>query len=89
PKALTIAREVRARGVRVECDGRGQSLKSQMRRADSLGMRACIVLGEDELSRGVVQLKDLEKHTQREVSFTEIAEQVRALCTVSAEAGGG
>lgn len=88
PKALTIAREVRERGVRVECDGRGQSLKSQMRRADSLGMRACIVLGEDELSRGVVQLKDLEKHTQREVSFTEIAEQVRALCTVSAEAGG-
>jgi histidyl-tRNA synthetase len=50
-------------------------------------MRACIVLGEDELSRGVVQLKDLEQHSQREVGFGEVAEQVSALCASNAEVG--
>ena len=79
PKALVLARALRERGIVVELEGRGQSLKSQLRRADSLGMRACIVLGEDELSREVVQLKDLEQHTQRDVALADVVDQVHDL----------
>jgi histidyl-tRNA synthetase len=71
--ALAIGRELRAEGVRTEVDGRGNSLKSQLRRADALGARFCVVLGDAELDRGVVQLKDLGAHTQSEVPRAEIA----------------
>ena len=36
-----------------------------------------IVIGEDELARGVVQLKDMDKHEQREVPLKEIVEALK------------
>ena len=74
--ALTLARALRRAGVRTELDGRGNSLKSMLRRADSLGARACLVLGEAELERGVVQLKDLAAHRQDEISLERAVDVV-------------
>ncbi|MEZ4226259.1 MAG: histidine--tRNA ligase [Polyangiaceae bacterium] len=82
-RALPLARELRARGVYVELDGRGQSLKSQLRRADSLGMRLCLVIGESELGRGVAQLKDLERHEQREVALDSVPQEVASTLQVA------
>lgn len=45
------------RGYKVETDNEGKSLKSQMRRADKLNARYCIVLGDDELASGTLQMK--------------------------------
>jgi histidyl-tRNA synthetase len=38
-----------------------------------------MILGESEVERGIVQLKDLQKQTQDEVPRTEAAARVRAL----------
>jgi len=65
--ALALARELRTRGVAVEADTRGGSLKSLLRRANALGARLVLILGEGELARGVVALKDLAGHAQEEV----------------------
>jgi len=65
--ALVLARELRARGIAVEADTRGGSLKSLLRRANALGARVVLMLGEGELARGVVTLKDLAGHAQEEV----------------------
>jgi len=73
---LRLARGLRERGVRVELDGRGGSLKSMLRRADSSGARLCIVVGDAELERGVVQLKDLALHAQHELPLDAAAEHV-------------
>jgi histidyl-tRNA synthetase len=62
--ALEMGRELRKRGIRCEVDTRGTSLKSQLRRANALGARVVFILGESELAEGVVQVKDLEGHTQ-------------------------
>jgi histidyl-tRNA synthetase len=60
---LTLARDLRRQGIRCEVDTRGKSLKSQLRRADALGARVVLILGESELAEGVVQVKDLDAHS--------------------------
>ncbi len=68
-KATVLARDLRVAGLCVESDLRGTSLKSQLRRADKLGARIAFIVGENELARGVVQWKDLEKSESGEVPF--------------------
>lgn len=66
-RGLMLARDLRAAGIPTDIDGRGASVKAMLRRADSLGARFCLLLGEGELGRGVVQLKDLVARTQEDV----------------------
>ncbi len=65
--ALALARELRARGIATEADTRGSSLKSLLRRANAQGARLVLILGEGEIGRNVVTLKDLAGHAQEEV----------------------
>lgn len=76
--ALTLAKRLRQHGFTTEVDGRGTSLKSMLRRANGGGARFCVVLGESELGRGVVQLKDLARHEQDEVPLAELPERLTA-----------
>ncbi|NMB74411.1 MAG: histidine--tRNA ligase [Myxococcales bacterium] len=57
--ALSLMRELRRSGLRVECDVRCGSIKSQMKLADRRGARLALILGEEELRTGTVTLKDL------------------------------
>jgi histidyl-tRNA synthetase len=75
-EALLIARELREAGVAAVVEGRGGSLKSMLRRANSLNATRAIVLGDGELDRGVVQLKDLAGHAQRDVPRAEIVREL-------------
>jgi histidyl-tRNA synthetase len=78
-EALLIARELRAAGVPTDADTRGGSLKSLLRRADGTGARLCLVLGDTELERGIVLLKDLRARTQVEVPRGELVARTQAL----------
>lgn len=73
---LGLAQRLRARDVRTELDGRGGSLKSMLRRADALGARLAIVIGDSEIERGVVQLKDLAQHSQEELPLEAVVDHV-------------
>ena len=46
-------------GLRIEDQCGGGSIKSQMKRADRSGAPIALILGDDELARGVVAIKDL------------------------------
>jgi histidyl-tRNA synthetase len=48
-------------GRRVEVNLGGGNFKAQFRRADRSGAPLAVVLGEDELARGVAQLKPLRE----------------------------
>jgi histidyl-tRNA synthetase len=61
---LIMARDLRRQGIRCEVDTRGSSLKSQLRRADSVAARVVLILGESEMADNTVQVKDLDAHTQ-------------------------
>ncbi|MFL5278938.1 MAG: His/Gly/Thr/Pro-type tRNA ligase C-terminal domain-containing protein, partial [Myxococcales bacterium] len=49
------------------------------KRADSLGARFALVIGELELSTGKAKLKELKTGEQHEVDLARLAEQVKAL----------
>jgi histidyl-tRNA synthetase len=48
-------------GRRIEFNLGGGNFKAQFRRADRSGAALALVLGEDELARGAVQLKPLRE----------------------------
>ncbi len=66
-KAYMLADELRRHGVFVELDYDGRSLKSQLKRANKLSARYTVIIGEDELRRGVVRLRDMEKGTEEDI----------------------
>lgn len=86
---LTLARQVRALGHVALVDGRGGSLKSLLRRADGLRAPLCVVVGESELARGEVQLKQLELHQQSSLPLDTAAQQLAALLDVLAAGSAG
>lgn len=74
--AALIARELRAAGKKVLIDHDQRSLKSQFRMADSSNARFAIVLGSDEISKGVVTLKDLKEGSQSEIALSQVLERI-------------
>jgi histidyl-tRNA synthetase len=59
--ARRVAEMVRDAGFAVTLNAGGGSFKSQMKRADASGARFAIVVGDDEVARGVVALKPLRE----------------------------
>jgi histidyl-tRNA synthetase len=74
--ALGIARALRRAGITVEQDYRG-NMKRRMQRANKLNARAAVILGDDELAKGVAQVKDLDSGEQREVALDKLGEALR------------
>jgi histidyl-tRNA synthetase len=77
-QANSLAGELRRKGLRIEVTSPERGLKSLMRRADRLGAHYALIIGENELQRGVVQLRDLRKSSQIEIALTEVAEHFKA-----------
>ena len=65
--------EIRARGISAEMDYMEGSLKASLRRADSRKAKVAIVIGDNELNRGVAQLKDMVQGSQEEVPLADVA----------------
>jgi histidyl-tRNA synthetase len=76
--ALVLGRALRNAGVRCEIDTRGTSLKSQLRRATSLGARFALILGDSEMAEGVVQVKNMDAHSQVRLAPDEAVQTVAA-----------
>jgi histidyl-tRNA synthetase len=75
-KALGLGRALRAAGIAVEQDYRG-NMKRRMQRANKLNARVAVILGDDELAKGVVQLKDLDSGEQRAVAMDGLVESLK------------
>jgi histidyl-tRNA synthetase len=77
-EAMVVARELRGVGIATVVEGRGGSLKSMLRRANALGSNVALVIGDGEIEKGVVQMKDLAAHTQADVARAELVKAVAA-----------
>jgi len=71
-EALRIARGLRAQDMYCEVDGRGLSVKAMLRRANAMGARFALLLGEDELQSGAVTVKDLLARAQERVVNSDL-----------------
>src|SRR6478735_4465743 len=78
--ALVLAERLRdalpGRGIVVHCGS--AKFKTQFRRADESGARLALIVGDDELARGVIALKPLRgaESTQSEYPVAELAARV-------------
>ncbi|MBI2486661.1 MAG: histidine--tRNA ligase [Deltaproteobacteria bacterium] len=70
--AFLLAYELRKNGVFTEMDYENKSLKSQLKRADKLGVKYTIIIGEEELSRGKVKVRDMRKSTEDEMNLEDV-----------------
>ena len=70
--AMDVLQSLRHSGQRAEMAYRG-NLKRRLERANRIGARAAVILGEDDLARGVAQVKDLATGSQEAVKLGEIA----------------
>src|SRR5213082_2109878 len=65
-RALVISEQLRGAGIVVDL-GYSGNLARRMRRADRIGARVAVLLGEDELARGSATVRDLDSGDQSEV----------------------
>jgi histidyl-tRNA synthetase len=69
--ALQVLQALRRAGIRAEIAYRGNT-KRRMERANRIGARAAVILGSEEVARGVAQIKNLETGAQSEVPIAEL-----------------
>jgi histidyl-tRNA synthetase len=75
--AAVLAQELRRAGVAVDLAFKGKP-GQRMKRADRIGARFAVSLGDDELARGVVRLRDLGSGAEEELRRDELAARLAA-----------
>ncbi|MEX2415581.1 MAG: histidine--tRNA ligase [Paenibacillaceae bacterium] len=64
--------QLRAAGLRADKDYQGRKMKAQMKSADRLQARFAAILGDDELARGEISLKNLSNWEQETVKLVDL-----------------
>jgi len=77
-EALTLTHELREAGLRVDRAYGNRSVKAQWKQADRAGAVFGVMLGERELARGEVGVKDLRSGEQVDVPREQVAGWLRA-----------
>jgi histidyl-tRNA synthetase len=69
--AIKLAKDLRQAEFKIELNYRG-GLKRGLRRANKIGAAAAVFLGDEELSRQSVTLRNLDDGSQTQVQFSEL-----------------
>lgn len=72
-RALQLAAELRRQGLSVSYAPSPRSMKAQLRLADAWRARYTVILGDDELARGMVTLRDMTRSEQSTVPQAELS----------------
>jgi histidyl-tRNA synthetase len=75
--AVKLLYSLRTAGIAADMDYQGKNFRRQFKRADDVGTRFYIIIGEDEAAKGTVQLKDRASGEQREFDVESVAETLR------------
>lgn len=74
---LKLLRKLRQAGFKAEIDTLGRNLKGQFKYSDRLKSKYTVVIGDNEVQDGVVQLKDMSKSEQRTVKLEELINEIK------------
>ena len=75
--AFKIADSLRKAGISADSDLLDRSLKAQMKYANKMGYTFVIVIGSEEIAKGIVTLKNMLNKEEKQVSTDKIAEALR------------
>ncbi len=78
-EAVRLSSELRRAGSPAVLGPSGRALRRQLSYANSINATHALILGEDELVKGIVVLRDLVKGEQREISRDSLIEAVSKL----------
>jgi len=70
---IRLLAELRRMGISADTEYTGKSLKAQMRLADKRGARFVVILGEEEVNRGMAAVRDMATKEQKEVPLDAVA----------------
>ncbi len=71
-KASELLLRLRHGGLICDTDFMDRPLKGQFKQAERLGARFCLILGDDELAKGVINVKDTETGVQETVEWAQL-----------------
>ncbi len=77
--AFKLVQALRREGLYAEMGYKPASLKSQMRLANKMGAARVLILGPDELERGVGVLRDMIRSRQRDLSLDTAVSELKDL----------
>ena len=75
--AFRLLQKIRNAGFSADMDYSEGSLKSQMRIANKIGARYTIIVGEEELSKNMVILRNMKTKEQKEVRIDNLINELR------------
>ena len=75
PEAVHLAQELRQAGYVIDLGYRG-NLSKRLKRANKLSAVAAIILGEDEIAKGLVTLRDLDTGEQESISLKTLKQRL-------------
>ncbi len=76
-EAIKLAATLRQSGVGATLALGGRSLKAQLKRANALRVPQAIIIGEEEIKRGSVVLRDMMKGEQVELPLEEVVTRLK------------
>jgi histidyl-tRNA synthetase len=77
--AFAWMHELRKRGLWCEMQYQSSGLKAQMRHADRLNAKRVLIVGDDELAKGMGIIRDMATKEQMEVSLGSVVDEVVAM----------
>ena len=72
--AYSLVRELRKEGFIIETDYMDRSVKAQMKYANKIGAKHTVIIGADELAAKKVNIKDMDRGEQFELSLDKISD---------------
>ncbi len=78
--ALTVAEKLRGEAYRVSVNLEETSFKSQFKKADKSGAEICLVIGEEEVEKNIIQIKLIrEKGDQFSINYSELTKSIKKI----------
>jgi histidyl-tRNA synthetase len=77
--ALSLVRQLAARGVAAHTEVTGRSLKAGLKWAGKIGAAAAVIVGERELALGELVVRDLDRGEQENVALSDVPEYLMRL----------
>lgn len=76
-EVIAMAEKLRDRGIRVEVDVMGRKLDRQLKYANAKGIPYVVILGPQEVERGVYRVRDMSAREERLVDLQELLELLK------------
>lgn len=77
-KSILIAAMLRNQGISTVMEELSRSLKSQMKYADKLGCEYVLIIGDDEIEKGVCRLKNMKTSSEKITNLDEVVKSIQA-----------